>query len=376
MNQKTLIVQAAEPAIMYSGMMWFDTDDDMLYQRDNANAAWDTIMKEELAHTITGLHTFDLGANPPFAVDAASTQVVNLIADDHAPTHKDGGSDELDVSELAGAIGAAGEVPETDGAAVAWVDPDLRYEPKVHAPTHKDGGTDELDVSELAGAIGAAGEVPETDGAAVTWVDPDSRYDPKAHVLATTGPHTDTLPLTDLAVGAQGEIIHRGAADWEALAVGVDGQVLMSGGAAADIAWEDHDKALHDALNIDADTLDAFDATDFPRIRDTQKNLQIAGVGETEICAYTIDGTDRIMRVGLFFRIITGDTDITATVKYTNVLGAAITCTLVDDRTLAVGDYTYAPVIFEIEDSSEITLNITASVADRVFASGTIEELV
>ncbi|GAG20150.1 unnamed protein product, partial [marine sediment metagenome] len=52
-----------------------------------------------------------------------------------------------------------------------------------HAASHKDSGADELDVSELAGAIGGAGEIPETDGAAVTWVDPDSRYDPKAHVL-------------------------------------------------------------------------------------------------------------------------------------------------------------------------------------------------
>jgi len=32
--------------------------------------------------------------------------------------------------------------------------------------------------------------------------------------------------------------------------------------------------------------------------------------------------------------------------------------------------------MFEIDASTEITLNITASVANRVFASGTIEELV
>jgi len=43
MNQKTLIVQAAEPAIMYPGMMWFDTDDDVLLQKNNANNAWATI---------------------------------------------------------------------------------------------------------------------------------------------------------------------------------------------------------------------------------------------------------------------------------------------------------------------------------------------
>ena len=53
-----------------------------------------------------------------------------------------------------------------------------------HAARHKDGGADELDVSELAGALGAAGTIPETDGAAVSWVDPNERYDPPDHLHA------------------------------------------------------------------------------------------------------------------------------------------------------------------------------------------------
>lgn len=81
MNQKTLIVQAAEPAVMYAGMLWLDTDDDNLYQRKNANDGWYTITKEELAYTITGLWTFNRGAAAPFAVDAASLKVTNLDAD-------------------------------------------------------------------------------------------------------------------------------------------------------------------------------------------------------------------------------------------------------------------------------------------------------
>lgn len=131
--------------------------------------------------------------------------------------------------------GVAGEALITGGPAAdpSWAAPT----PAAHAPTHKDGGTDELDVSELAGAIGGAGEVPETDGAAVTWVDPDGRYDPKAHVLATTGPHTDTLPLTDLVVGTRGGVIIRGAADWEELAVGTSHQVFETQGAGADPQW-------------------------------------------------------------------------------------------------------------------------------------------
>jgi len=201
MNQKTLIVQAAEPAIMYPGMLWLDTDDDFLYQRKAANDGWYTVTKEELAYTITGLWTFSRGANPPFACAAGSTQVANLIAADHAASHKDGGGDELDVSEL-------------------------------------------------AGAIGGAGEIPETDGAAVSWVEPDGRYDPKAHVLATTGPHTNSLPLADLAPGVQGNVIIRGAADWEALAVGVAGQALLTGGAAADPSWGAPAPAAHESTHV------------------------------------------------------------------------------------------------------------------------------
>ncbi|GAI25836.1 unnamed protein product, partial [marine sediment metagenome] len=64
---------------------------------------------------------------------------------------------------------------------------------------------------------------------------------PAAHVLATTGPHTNTLPLTDLAVGTRGGIIRRGAADWEEYALGVATRVLKAG--ATDVAWGQVDYA-------------------------------------------------------------------------------------------------------------------------------------
>jgi len=60
---------------------------------------------------------------------------------------------------------------------------------------------------------------------------------PAAHVLATTGPHSSTLPLIDLEVGVQGNIITRTGADWVAFAVGGAGDALLSGGAAADVSW-------------------------------------------------------------------------------------------------------------------------------------------
>lgn len=85
-----------------------------------------------------------------------------------------------------------------------------------HAPTHEPGGEDVV-----AGVV------------------------PGAHVLATTGPHTNTLPLTDLEVGVQGEVIVRGAADWEALGVGVANEALLSGGAGVTPSWGAPTPAAH-----------------------------------------------------------------------------------------------------------------------------------
>ena len=155
----------------------------------------------------------------------------------HAARHLDGGADEIEIDDLAGAAGAAGEIVESDGAAMSFVEPDGRYAPLGHEASHQDGGADELEIDDLPGAAGAAGEIVESDGAAMSFVEPDGRYDPKAHVLATTGPHSGALPLIDLEVGVQGEIVHRGAADWEALAVGGAGEVLTSGGAGVDVSW-------------------------------------------------------------------------------------------------------------------------------------------
>lgn len=70
-----------------------------------------------------------------------------------------------------------------------------------HAARHKDGGADELDVSELAGALGGAGEIPETDGAAVGWVDPDGRYDPKSHGISDNTKHSGSLVNDNIALG-------------------------------------------------------------------------------------------------------------------------------------------------------------------------------
>ena len=46
-----------------------------------ANLNGDTILTAEDAVTITALHTYSRGANPPFAVNSGATKVSNLDAD-------------------------------------------------------------------------------------------------------------------------------------------------------------------------------------------------------------------------------------------------------------------------------------------------------
>jgi hypothetical protein len=48
----------------------------------------------------------------------------------------------------------------------------------------------------------------------------------EGHVLATSGPHTGELPLGDLAAGTSGDIIIRGASDWQVLGKADDSDVL------------------------------------------------------------------------------------------------------------------------------------------------------
>lgn len=59
---------------------------------------------------------------------------------------------------------------------------------------------------------------------------PTNAHHNEAHQLGVSGgPHTGELPLADLAAGAQGDIIKRGAADWEVLTKGTEGYGLRQG---------------------------------------------------------------------------------------------------------------------------------------------------
>jgi hypothetical protein len=40
MNQKTLYISASAPSTTYAGMVWYDSTNNILYQRNGANSAW------------------------------------------------------------------------------------------------------------------------------------------------------------------------------------------------------------------------------------------------------------------------------------------------------------------------------------------------
>jgi len=283
MNQKTVIVQAAEPAVMYEGMLWFDIDDDKLKQRNAADNAWIERPGVTLAATISGLWTFDRGAAVPFAVGAGSLVIPNLDA--HL---LDGQHRVLKINADHDHEGAGAEGGTLDVAAIA--------------------------AGILAVARGGTGLGAYAQGGIlyISAANTLSRLAPAAanRVLRSTGANAlefGVLVVGDIPTLTTGKLSDVPAAAWA---------TIFSNAFAIATVLTDHDKAAHDALDIDSDTLDTFHATSFPRLRDTEKNLELDGVGETEICAYTIDGTDRIMRVATFFRVITGATVVTVTVKY------------------------------------------------------------
>ena len=75
---------------------------------------------------------------------------------------------------------------------------------------------------------GTAGQYLAISGGLPTWT------------TAGGGPDTDTLAgLSDVSLSgtAQGDLLYRGAATWTTLAHGTSGQVLISGGAAANPSW-------------------------------------------------------------------------------------------------------------------------------------------
>ena len=116
----------------------------------------------------------------------------------------------------------------------------------------------------VALAVGGAGDVLTSGGAGadIQWVAPGAPGAHEAtHVQGGVDDIDSALDARAIALANQGEIVFHAAAGntLVALAVGVAGQALLSGGPAADVSWGAPAPAAHEATHVDggADEIDS-----------------------------------------------------------------------------------------------------------------------
>lgn len=100
------------------------------------------------------------------------------------------------------------------------------------------------------------------------------------------------------------------------------------------------------------------------------KETQITGTSAQTLATYTPTASGNF-EARASFRVVTGATNVTITVGYTSA-GGAQTYTALNAQACAVGEYSIVPFAFNAVAGSAITIKITASVANQVYASAGI----
>lgn len=186
------------------------------YMADHHNVLKDAIIAVQTALGITGAFNFnyyaltdDLIANEIAVIKAIDDASINNTKWDY--------------------IAALTEDPQTHMTAsnphsASASDTDLSSHASATA-TH--GVAQIANHAEIGTQIATHAALTATHG--VTQVADNADLHSEGHVLAVTGPHTGELPLADLAAGTAGDIIIRGASDWQVLAKGTSTYVLTMG---------------------------------------------------------------------------------------------------------------------------------------------------
>lgn len=99
-------------------------------------------------------------------------------------------------------------------------------------------------------------------------------------------------------------------------------------------------------------------------------DVQITGTTAQNVATFTpsVKGN---FAVYIYFRVITGTTNVTVTVTYADGTGAQ-TNTMINAQSSAVGSYSLVPLAINANSGTAINVNVTASVANQVYASASI----
>ena len=98
---------------------------------------------------------------------------------------------------------------------------------------------------------------------------------------------------------------------------------------------------------------------------------QLTGTTATTVATYT-PGSTKGLWIGLYYRVVTGATNVTITITYTDTTGAQ-SYTALPTTSQAVGSYSMVP-IFIVSTAAAVTVQFTAGTANQVFASASIVE--
>lgn len=113
-------------------------------------------------------------------------------------------------------------------------------------------------------------------------------------------------------------------------------------------------------------TADNLKATKATKVSNTLLTTTV----QTTIATFTpaIQGN---FLVGIYFRVVTGTTNVTIVVTYNDNTGAQ-TNTMINAQVSAVGSYSLVPLFINAVSGTAITVKVTASVANQVYASASV----
>lgn len=112
-----------------------------------------------------------------------------------------------------------------------------------------------------------------------------------------------------------------------------------------------------------ADNLKATKATQI-------SNTLLTTTVQTTIATFTPVAQGNFL-VGIYFRVVTGTTNVTIVVTYNDNTGAQ-TNTMINAQVSAVGSYSLVPLFINAVSGTAITVKVTASVANQVYASASV----